>query len=259
MVSLSTEPPSVLVSRLVAETLAADAELAAFFEGRISSAQAEEMRLPFAVPSLFACTTGEARKRQPGGHVYLQNTVQIRAYFPRMALAAGWVPVPAFTLTSAGGSSYQYRLTQFGSSGESWASEAVFSWGLGTLALPAFSSGFDGYRIWRSEAGKSACRWAATVRKAGQWADPGTATKPEIAPVRGLGERIVGMIESIFCNETTDAENLPTGGGLAASGALQQKSTIGKITNRNLDLYSLEVLVSCLYNPVTQTIRLSAQ
>ncbi|MCK6685841.1 MAG: hypothetical protein L6R30_25880 [Thermoanaerobaculia bacterium] len=248
-----SEPPATQLARIVADVLANDSELAAFFEDRIASAENAELLLPQNQHVLYVLPVSWKPQGQCGGRQALEVTLKIRAYLPRTAPAVGYVPIPSFSVLNPG-SLYQYRLTQFTDRAESFASDPVGAAGLATLPLPGLVDGVKGYRVWRSEPNRTACRWIATVFTGGEWTDTGAPGRDEIAPVRGISDRILGHIESVLRRE--DNEYLPEGTQYNADALLEIRPQPPQIsTRRNAMAYEMEAVYQTIYDPRTQEIR----
>ena len=254
--TLASEPPDVVIARLVAAQLAACAGLIAFFGTQISSMENEEVNQPNQVPALQVVTMAQAPKRRSTGLVDSVITLEVRAVMPRPTPPSSWIVMPAAPIVTNPGPGITYRITQFGAAGESWASEAAISTGLATLTLPALASGCTGFRIWRSEAARTWCRWVGTARTAGTWIDSAAyAMGAECAPIRGLGSRLLAMASECLMDRDTDGQYLPSVGRYMAAGGLTLKPLPTRYyRDRNLVAHILEAAYLTTYDPEKQVI-----
>jgi len=259
-VGLYDEAPGVVVPRAVAARLAASSELASFFGARIFGSTFEEAMAPILEPTLACVMRGEEDQlRQTGGGIRLVYVVGVSAFLPAPTPAVGWLTVPAApTLASATAGaltgSYDYRLTELMTDGESFSSARLtlsLTSQSPTLTMPAASSGSLGWRLWRSKAGLTACRWCATV-------PPGTATVTdtvadsalgdELAPVKGMREQLGNVIRAALYG--TDNEILPLDGHYRSAGALRVTVEEPRYAGRrNLMVYGLTARYFAYYNP----------
>lgn len=254
--TLSSEPPDVVCARLVAAQLAACAGLVEFFGTHISSIEHDQVGLPAPVPALMVIPVRQEPKRRPTGIYDSLITLEIRAILPRPTPASAFLATPAAPSVSTPGAGIAYRITQFGAAGESWASEPTSSTGIATVTLPALASGATAFRIWRSAASSSWCRWVGTSYASGTWADATTnAMGYEAAPIRGLGSRLLAMISERLIRHDDDNEYLPSGGSYMAAGGLTLKPLRSRFdAQRNLVAHVLEATYQTTYDPETQLI-----
>ena len=256
MAGLTIEPPDLVCARLVAAQLAADTDLAAFFGSNISAADHDELSLPLPVPVLLVLPVKQDPTRRSTGIYDSLITLEVRAVLPRPTPATSFLSAPTAPAVAAPGYSITYRITQSGPAGESWASSPVTSSGITTLTLPALSSGATRFRIWRSRAGATACRWVGESYASGAWADSAAnAEGDELAPVRGLGSRLLGMVQTRLSYATDDNDYLPEGGRYMAAGGVRLKPLPSRFyAERNLVAHVLEATYQTTYDPKTQVI-----
>lgn len=266
-VGLYDEAPGVVVPRAVAARLQASTELAAFFGSRIFGATFEEATAPITEPTLACVLRGEEDQlRQTGGVIRLVYVVGVSAFLPAPTPALGWLTVPAaptLASTAAGAltGSYDYRLTELMSEGESFAS-ARLTLSLAshspTLTLPAASSGSLGWRLWRSKAGLTACRWCASIPAGtATWTDTAADATlgDELAPVKGMREQLANVIRAALYG--TDNEILPLDGHYRSAGGMRATVEEPRYAGRrNLMVYPLSARYIAYYNPETGSLEI---
>lgn len=260
-VGLFDESPGVAIPRIVASQLAASADLIAFFGSRIWGTSMEDATTPLRQSALVVTLSGEEDpRRQTGGRIRLTYVARVAAYLPIPTPAVGWLTIPAAPTagTHATGSltgTFGYRLTEITDDGESFASPALAvtvtsKWPQLTLPAPS-SASVVGWRVWRTEAGRTAARWAGTaIRSASTWTDStlDAALGDELAPVRGMREQLANVIRQALYGQ--DRETLPDGGYYHADAALRVDVLPQSIsTRRNMIVYPLEARYPAIYDP----------
>lgn len=254
-----TESPTSTIPRLVRMLLAADTGLASFFD-EIPVADLPQFELPLSAPSLPIYPGNPKRARMTGGPISLAYEISINLILPRQTPASSSRTVPAKpTITKATDPSgvtgvYEYRLTEFGDDGESYASDetsVTLAGQLPTLALPALSATGRGFRVWRSRKGSTACRWAGTSWQGSvDWTDPmddGTLGD-ELAPVLLQAERLVDAITAVLLG----GEYLIEDGEVKSDMVLAIETPEGGVVSgRNLWRQQILATVASYYDPET--------
>jgi len=259
--SVYDESPLARIPRKVRDVLAADAGLLAFFEGRISECDREELENPQTVPSLWVVPSKLTSERQVGGLIDARYEIGVIAVLPRLTPAVAGIAAPSVpTLVASGSGSltgtYKYRLTAFGAAGESFASAAVSaapSAQLVTVTPPSLPAGATGFRVWRTRANRDAYRWLHTIYGTGSWVDntADTSLGDELAPIRYYGERLIEEIARVlYVDESfTDA-----GECLADQALFCEPGPDRVIASRNLRFKALKVSIPTQINPETKEV-----
>jgi len=244
-----------MVPRIAAEILRANADLVAFFGAdRITAGEHEGIQIPLTGPTLVAIKMEERPERSTAGIVHSFVKVEVRAFLPMATPATSLVEAPAAPEVSPSGTTYTYRITAFGASGESYASEPVQSSAIATLTLPVLQTGQTAFRIWRSESSQTPCRWVGTSYESGTWADSASnTTGRELCPVWGQGDRITSLIQQALLDRDADAEYLPGQSQWIAIGGAQIKPLPSRVyAKRNLIVHIVEAVYLVRYTQRTQ-------
>lgn len=259
--SVYDESPLARIPRKVRDVLAADAGLVSFFEGRISECDREEIENPQAVPSLWIVPSKITSERQVGGLIDMRYEIGVIAVLPRLTPAVAGITAPsAPTVAAASGGAltgtYKYRLTAFGTAGESFASasaSAAPSAQAVTVTPPALPSGATGFRVWRTRAGRDAYRWVKTLYGTAAWTDTvvDTALGDELAPIRYYGERLIEEIARVLY---VDESFTDSGECLADQALFCEPGPDRVIAARNLRFKSLRVSIPTQINPETKEV-----
>lgn len=259
--SVYDESPLARIPRRVRDVLAADAGLVAFFEGRISECDREDLENPQTVPSLWVVPGKLTAERQVGGNVLARYELGVIAVLPRLTLAVAGIAAPSaptLAATSGGALSgaYQYRLTAHGAVGESFASASASvspSNQAVTVTPPSLPSGASGFRVWRTRAGRDAFRWIKTLYGTAAWTDTlaDTALGDELAPIRYYGERLIEEIARVLYVDETFSD---AGDCLADQALFCEPGPDRVIAARNIRLKSLKVSIPTEFDPTTKGI-----
>jgi len=256
-VSISYASVSTDIPRRVREILAADADLAAFFE-QIALADLYQLDGPIRTPALFVVPGVLRRDRTVGGEVEGEYLVSVAAVLPvptpfRYDLAAPAAPTGALSSTGPLTGTYLYRVTQFDATGESAASAALSVSPSGqwvTLTKPTLSGSALGWRVWRSKAGKQALLHCVTLRAdVTTWKDtiPDSGLGDELAPIPFYAEALLDHAANVlYANERLyDSSN-----GLAyASAAVTVQQARDEIaTDRNLRIRELAITIPTYFD-----------
>lgn len=259
--SINFASVSVEIPRLVRATLAADVDLAAYFE-QITLADLYQLDGPIRTPALFVVPATLAQERQVGGEAEGTYTVSVVAVLPvptpfRHDLAATLAPTSALTATGPHTGVYGYCVTQFNEYGESAASPVLSvspaaQWV--TLTRPTLSLNALGWRVWRTKANRTALRHLVTLRAdAATWKDtvPDSGLADELAPIPFYAEALLDHASAVlYANE-----RLLDGATASASAALEAQQGRDEIaTGRNLRIRELVLKVSTYINTTTSLV-----
>lgn len=250
----SADTPSKRLLKAAVDMFAANSDVAAFFEGRITAAASRDYGFRIPTPSLLVRTVKDDPRLLDRGVHMLEATFAAEAILPVPTPARSFLATPAAPTVAAPGTSITYRISQVSPAGESWASDPVASSGITTLTLPALSSGATCFRIWRSLPACTACRWVGASHGSGTWADSASyAMGDELAPVFGLPETVRALLESA-ARASVEIERLQFAGGYLARwvkvGALDRGET-----PRGQWALSLPLTYGAEYDPGTQVIK----
>ena len=253
--SISYASVSVEIPRLVRDVLAADADLAAYFE-QISLADLYQLEGPIRTPALYVVPGTLAQARQVGGEAEGVYTVSVAAVLPvptpfRYDLAALAVPTSALAASGPLTGTYGYRVTQFNADGESVASPLLTvapssQWV--TVTRPTLAGGALGWRLWRTEANRTAMRHLVTLRAdATTFKDtvPDAGLSDELAPIPFYAEALLDHAAKVlYANE-----RLPESGTASASAALAVQQGRDEIAlARNLRVRELVLTIPTYFN-----------
>lgn len=259
--SVYDESPLSCAARLVASELRTDASLLAFFEGRILDVSAEELSGPIKTPTLAVAARTPSQERQIGGEMNAGLGVVAFALLPRLTAGRSDLTTPTAPTTAAGATgpltgSYAYRLSQFGPLGESWATAPsaalVVSAKAITVTLPALTSGYLGFRIWRTTATGTAYRHRATLwAPTSPWTDTGldTALGDELAPIRHLELNLLTEFQRIILTSEWLKEASVYRSEAIVSAAMGASRLI---TDRNILAIPIAFDVPVSYDPKTK-------
>lgn len=255
-----TESPTSAIPRLVRNLLAADTTGLATFFDEISVADLPQFELPLSAPSLRIYPGNPKRERAVGGPINLVYDVSINVILPRPTPGRSSRTIPAKPVISSASSGsgvtgvWEYRLTEFGEDGESNASDetsVTLTSQLPTIALPALTTGGQGFRIWRSRKGCTACRWAGISWQGSvNWTDPVVDADlgAELAPVLLQGERLVDAITAVLLS----GEYLLESGSVHADIVLAVDTPPATVVQgRNLWRQEIRATLGSYYDPIT--------
>lgn len=260
--SISFSSVSVEIPRRVREILAADADLAAYFE-QITLADLYQLEGPIRTPSLYVVPGVLTQERQVGGETEGSYIIQVVAVLPvptpfRYDLAATGAPTSSLSAIGPLTGTYGYAVTQFNADGESAASPVLSvapaaQWV--TITKPTLSGGALGWRIWRTEANRTALRHAVTLRPdAATWKDvlPDGALGDELAPVPFYAEALLDHAAKVLYANERLTDSTPTSYASAALAVQQGEDQIS--TARNLRVRALAVTVQTYFDAATSQI-----
>jgi len=259
--SISYASVSVEIPRLVRDVLAADADLAAYFE-QITLADLYQLDGPIRTPSLYVVPGALAQERQVGGEAEGLYAISVVAVLPpptqfRHDIAALAVPTSALAATGPLTGTYGYRVTQFNADGESAASPLLTvapsaQWV--TVTRPTLASGALGWRLWRTEANRTAMRHLVTLRAdATSFKDtiPDAGLADELAPIPFYAEALLDHAAKVlYANETL----LESGTAYASAAMAIQQGRDEIASNRNLRIRELAVRVTTYINTTTSLV-----
>lgn len=259
--SISYASVSVEIPRLVREVLKADSDLAAYFE-QITLADLYQLDGPIRTPSLYVVPGTLAQARQVGGESEGTYTVSVVAVLPvptpfRHDLAALAAPTAALAATGPLTGAYGYRATQFNADGESVASPLLSvspsaQWV--TITRPSLASGALGWRLWRTEANRTAMRHLVTLRAdAASFNDvlPDAALADELAPIPFYAEALLDHAAKVlYANERLLESG--TAYASAALGVQQGRDEIA--TARNLRIRELVLTIPTYLDTTTSLV-----
>lgn len=259
--SISYDSVSTIIPRRVRAILAADADLAAYFE-QITLADLYQLEGPIRPPALFVVPGTMKQDRQVGGETEATYSVHVVAVLPvptpfRYDLAALNAPTAGLTSSGPLTGTYGYRVTQFNADGESEASALLTSspsaqWV--TITRPSLSASALGWRVWRTEAGRSALRHAVTLRAdATTWVDtlPDSALGDELAPIPFYAEALLDhAAKVIYANERL----VETGTAYASAAVTVQQGRDEIATARNLRVRELVVSIPTYFDSTTSLV-----
>ena len=260
--AISYDSPSTIIPRLVRDILAADSEIAAFFD-RIALSDLYQLDGPILTPSLYVVPGTLSHERQVGGETESTYTLSVVAVLPYPTPFLHTLAAPAApTLAQASGTgqhtgTLKYLVTQFNAQGESAAttpaSITVTAKDV-TVTAPTLAAGALGWRVWRTKANGLSYRHAATFRASEtSWRDslPDSALSDELAPIPFYAESLLDYVASVlYANEnlTTSGTNYSTAAILCQQG----KDEIA--TGRNLRVRELVVTIPTYINPATNVV-----
>jgi len=259
--SISYASVSVEIPRLVREVLAADPDLVAYFE-QITLADLYQIEGPIRTPSLYVVPGALVQARQVGGETEGAYSVSVVAVLPvptpfRHDLAAPTVPTSALASSGPLTGVYGYRVTQFNADGESAASPLLSvttaaQWA--TITRPSLAANALGWRLWRSEANRTAMRHLVTLRAdATSFKDtiPDSGLADELAPIPFYAEALLDHASAVlYANE-----RLLESGTAYASAALEAQQGRDEIaSNRNLRVRELVLNVKTYINTTTSLV-----
>lgn len=254
------DSPHAVIPLVVREILAADAGLAAFFD-RIAVVERRQLRGPIVRPSLLIVPGVLTQVREIGGTMDCTFSLSVIGVFPP---ETQWSPhlaaVQAPTLSVAGSGSmsgvYRYRITQANELGESEAgTEATSATAASnqiTVTRPTLAAGATCWRVWASDAGRTALRWSATLPAATTtWADDGTR-RDDLAPIPFLAEDWLDGAQSVLLQN----ETLEYSGTRYATAAMEcEVSGDDVLPTRNLRIRELVVKVPTLVDAIAKRVR----
>lgn len=255
------ESPLSGAARLVAVELRKDASLLAFFEGRILDMSTEELSGTIKVPTLAVVPRTPVQERQIGGDMGAALGVVALAFLPRLTAGKSHLTTPAAPITAQGSSgpltgSYRYRLTQFGPIGESWVSAASTPLSVTgkaiTVTIPALTSGYYGFRVWRTTGAGLAYRHRATLWAPGTtWTDtgPDTTLGDELAPLKGFELNLLAEFQRIILTSEWLKENATYRSEAIVSAAMAGARLI---SDRNILAIPVTFDVDVYYDPKTK-------
>ncbi len=252
--------PHAVIPEVIREILAANATLAAYFD-RIAVVERRQLRGPIVTPSLLVVPGALKQQREIGGDMEATYSVSVLEVVP---VGAAWIPdlaapgAPTVSVSGTGSRTgvYRYRTTQASALGESEAGdERVSAAATGnaiTITRPSLAASATCWRVWASDAGRTALRWAASLpASVTVWADDGTR-RGELAPIPFAAEDWLDEAQKVLiANET-----LEWSGVRYASAAMECEQSGDEIVPvRNLRVRELVVTVPTLIDPLTKTIR----
>ena len=252
-----SDTPTRAIPRIIRAVLADDPHLAAYFD-RISVSDLPAFQMPFVVPALLIYPGEPQRERAVGGPINLVYRIAVHLVLPALTPATQDIAEPSAPTIAAGATgpltgAYQYRLTEFGAAGESNAGAAgslTVSAKAPTVAIPALTSG-TGHRIWRSRAGKTACRWVGTVfGGSSTWIDttPDDHLGAELAPLQLLAEGLTDAIAAALFS----GEFLVEDGHAKADICFSVDSQSGGVLpKRNVWVSEIRATIGSFYDPTT--------
>lgn len=252
------DTPHAVIPLVIREILAANAGLAAFFE-RIEVRERRQLRGQILRQSLLIVPGQLTQLRATGGGMDCNFSVSVLAAFPPEIL---WTPAlaalaaPSVTASGTGSmtGAYRYRVTQANEWGESAAgAEATVTADADvvTVTRPSLAASATCWRVWASDAGRTALRWAATLPAAAtSWVDDGTR-RDDLAPIPFLAEDKLDDAQSVLIQN----ESLTWEGVRYATEAMEAQ-IVGDdvIPVRNIRLRELLLKIPTLVDPVTKRI-----
>jgi len=257
--SVYDESPLARIPRKVRDVIAADAGILAFAESHISEGEYQDLENPIPLPSIWVVPLVARAERQVGGDVEISYDLSVVIALPRNTPAIPGITAPAVPTVAAGATggltgTYQYRLTAYGSAGESYASTSASVTVTAkkiTVTPPALPSGATGFRVWRTRAGKSAFRWVGTIAGSVAWTDnvDDTDLGDELAPIRYLGERVLEEIASVLYTAEPLYDSTKY---VSDANLLCRPGPDRVISGRNMRLKTLIVTVPALINAQTK-------
>lgn len=252
---------SSVIPALVRDVLAADSDLAAYFE-QIALADLYQLEGPIRTPSLYVVPGVMQQARQVGGETEATYSISVAAVLPvptpfRYDLAALAAPTSALASSGPLTGVYGYRVTQFDATGESAASALLIAspsaqWV--TVTRPSLASGALGWRLWRTEANRTAMRHLVTLRAdATSFNDtiPDSGLGDELAPIPFYAEALLDHAAKVlYANEM-----LTSSGTHYATAALTVQQGRDEIASaRNLRVRELVVTVPTYFDSTSSLV-----
>ena len=260
--AISYTSPSTIIPNVVRALLAADAEIAAYFE-RIAVSDLYQLDGPIMTPSLYVVPGTLSHDRQVGGETestYTLSVVGVFTYPTPFLYGLAATAAPSLTQSAGTGQhtgAMTYYVTQFDARGESIASPSAAITVTAkdvTVARPTLASGALGWRIWRTKAGGKSPRHAATLRASeSSWLDtlPDAALSDELAPIPFYAESVLDYVASVlYANETLTY----SGTSYASPALLCQQGRDEIASARNLRVRELVVTVPTYIDPAANTV-----